>query len=148
MTRAPKIASPVGRGVKEWIGATPDSKAPPHVLLRVFQRAKGACHISGRQIRPGDKWEAEHIVALHAGGENKESNLAPALVEPHKEKTAAERREKAKIDAVAKKHIGAVSPPAQPIKSRGFARAEKEPKRPTKTHAGVSEIARRFGMGE
>ena len=95
-----------GRAVEEWIGKTPDSRPPERVVVRVFDRASGICHISGRKILATDKWEVEHIKPLKAGGENRESNLAPALVEPHKKKTAEERKITAKISRTRKKHIG------------------------------------------
>ena len=98
------------RSVAEWIGKNDDSRVPSRVSARVFLRHDGICHISGRKIRPGEKWELEHIVALCNGGEHRESNLAPALVEPHKVKTKADRRVKAKNDRVRKRHLGIKKP--------------------------------------
>src|SRR6185503_15818335 len=92
------IDSPYGRSVEEWRGATPDSRPPDHVRMRIFDRHKGICHISKRKIRTGEPWELEHVVALCNGGENRERNLAPALSDKHKEKTAADRAEKADVD--------------------------------------------------
>jgi hypothetical protein len=74
----------MSRKVEEWIGKTPDTPAPPRVRLRVFERHNGICYLSGRKIMAGDKWEIEHPQALINGGENRESNMAPALVGPHK----------------------------------------------------------------
>lgn len=99
------IDSPYGRSVEEWFGATADSMPPPHVRMRIFDRAKGICHISGRKIMPGEKWDLEHKLALCLGGENRESNLAPALSDKHKEKTAEDRAIKADLDAKRGKHI-------------------------------------------
>lgn len=96
----------MSRSVEEWIGKNDDSKIPPRVRLRIFETHKGICHISGRSIRAGDKWECEHVVALTLGGEHRESNLAPALVDPHKKKTKADRQIKKKIDRTRKKHLG------------------------------------------
>lgn len=59
---------------------------------------------------PGEKWELEHILALALGGEHRESNMAPALVAPHKVKTKADRRMKAKNDRVRKRHLGVKKP--------------------------------------
>ena len=95
-----------GRAVPEWIGATPDTKVPERVRLRVFNAYDGVCYLSKRKIRAGEKWEAEHILALGNGGENRERNLAPALVEPHKAKTAKDVAIKAKTDRIRKKHLG------------------------------------------
>lgn len=94
------------RTVPEWVGATDDTPIPKRVKLRVFDDHGGICHISGRKIRPGDRWDADHVVALVNGGENRESNLAPALVEAHREKTAQDVALKAKNNRVRSKHLG------------------------------------------
>ena len=100
----------MSRAVPEWIATHDDQAVPPRVRARVFIRDGGVCHLSGRKIRPGEKWELEHIVALCNGGEHRESNLAPALVEPHKIKTRADLRVKAKNDRVRKRHLGIRKP--------------------------------------
>ena len=94
------------REVAEWIGKNDDSPIPARVRLRVFNRHNGVCYLSGRKIRAGEKWELEHVLALFLGGEHRESNLAPALVKPHKVKTKSDRRTKAKNDRVRKRHLG------------------------------------------
>ncbi len=101
-----KLAIAIGRSVEEWIGKSPDSKPPPTVRLRVFDRYGGKCYLTGRRIMPGDKWDLEHIKSLRNGGQNRESNLAPALVEPHREKTAAEQTDGEKADRIRQKHLG------------------------------------------
>lgn len=88
------------RSVKEWIGKSSDTPIPPRVRLRVFQTHNGICHISGRKIRPGEPWDAEHIIALINGGENRESNLAPALRDKHRSKTVEDVAIKAKTARV------------------------------------------------
>lgn len=113
-----------GRTVDEWIGATPDTPVPPRVKARVFAAHGGVCHISGRKIRAGEPWECDHVIALCNGGENRESNLAPALVEKHREKTARDVAEKAKVERVRKKHLGVWPRSPHRIRSRGFARRE------------------------
>lgn len=94
------------RSLPEWIGATPDAKIPPRVRLRVFERAGGVCHISGRKIAPGETWELDHIVALVNGGEHRESNLAPALTGPHRGKTKADVATKSADRARRASHVG------------------------------------------
>lgn len=111
----------MSRAVKEWIGKTDDARVPPRVRLRVFTARDGICHISGRKIAAGEPWELEHIVALCNGGQHRESNLAPALVAPHKLKTAADRAEKKIIDRKRKKHLGIRKAPT--LRSRGFTKA-------------------------
>jgi 5-methylcytosine-specific restriction protein A len=103
-------ASMIGRQTDEWIGATPDSAIPPRVRLRVFERAKGICYLSGRKITASDAWDCDHVIALTNGGENRESNLAPALRDKHREKTAADVKERAKVDRIRKRHLGIKKP--------------------------------------
>lgn len=104
-----------GRSVPEWVGSSPDAKVPNHVRARVFERHGGVCHISRRKIRPGEPWELEHVKPLSMGGAHRETNMAPALVAAHKEKTAKEAGIRAKADRIRAKHIGIRSAP-----SRGF----------------------------
>lgn len=96
----------MSRSVPEWIGKTHDSPIPPRVRLRVFDRCMGICHLSGRKIGAGDSWDCDHIVALINGGEHRESNLAPAIRDKHREKTAEDVREKSIIARKRKKYIG------------------------------------------
>jgi 5-methylcytosine-specific restriction protein A len=120
----------MSRSVPEWVGKTDDTPPPPRVKLRIFERSDGLCHISGRKIMPGDRWQADHIVPLILGGENRESNMAPALTEPHKAKTKAEAALKSKIADTRKKHLGIKAKPAK-IQSAGFPVRER-PERPNK----------------
>lgn len=106
------------RRVPEWIGKTDDARVPPRVRLRVWLDHEGICWLSKRKIRPGEPWELEHKIALCNGGQHRETNLAPALVDKHKIKTAADVREKAEIDEKRKKHLGIR--PASKLRSRGF----------------------------
>ena len=94
------------RTTPEWVGSTDDARVPPRVRLRIFNAHSGVCYLSGRKIMPADKWELEHKTALCNGGEHRESNLAPALVAPHKEKTKSDVKLKAKIDRIRKRHLG------------------------------------------
>lgn len=114
----------MSRKVPEWIASHDDQKVPDRVRLRIFERHNGTCHLSGRKIMPGEKWELEHIKALIHGGEHRESNMAPALVQPHKVKTAEEMAIKAKTDAIRKRHIG-ITQPAGNIPARGFSKPAK-----------------------
>jgi len=111
----------MSRATKEWIGKTHDSKIPPRVKLRVFEAHGGICHLSGRKIAAGEPWDCDHVVALINGGEHREKNLAPALRDKHREKTAADVKEKATVARKAKANLGIKSPPAKPIQSACFA---------------------------
>ncbi len=96
----------MSRSVPEWIGKTDDTPVPPRVRLRVFHKYDGVCYRAGRKIRPGEPWDAEHIVAIINGGENRESNLAPCLRDKHREKTAEDVAIKAKTYRVRKARWG------------------------------------------
>jgi 5-methylcytosine-specific restriction protein A len=78
----------MSRTPPEWIAKNDDAKVPPRVRLRVFDRHDGRCHITGRKIQPGDAWDLDHVIALCNGGEHRENNMAPALRDKHREKTA------------------------------------------------------------
>lgn len=98
----------MARTVKEWQGRTDDSKAPPRVRQKIFDRDAGKCHLCGHAIKvPGETWDLDHIVALINGGENRETNLAPAHKHCHLAKTALDVGEKSKVAAVRQKHTGA-----------------------------------------
>src|SRR5262245_52093931 len=94
------------RTVPEWVGETPETAVPLRVKLRVFDAHGGRCHWSGKKIATGDSWDVDHIQALINGGENRESNLAPILREKHREKTATDVNEKAKVARIRAKHFG------------------------------------------
>ena len=96
----------MSRELPMWVGKTHDSKVPPRVRLRVFEREEGRCWISGRKIMPGDVWELDHKVALINGGSHSEDNLAPALREKHREKTAEDVAIKSKTYRQRAKHLG------------------------------------------
>lgn len=100
----------MSRSTAEWIGKTPDAAIPPRVRLRVFERHGGICHLSGRRIRAGEPWDIDHVVALVNGGVHRESNLAPALCDKHREKTAADVAEKSMIYRKRTKNLGIKKP--------------------------------------
>lgn len=96
----------MSRATDEWIGKTDDTAIPPRVRARVFDAHGGKCHLSGRKIQAGDLWDCDHVVALINGGENRESNLAPALRDKHREKTAEDVQIKSKVARMRAKHLG------------------------------------------
>lgn len=96
----------MSRSVPEWIAKHDDSPIPPRVRLRVFDHHNGICHLSGRKIMAGDEWDCDHIIALVNGGEHRESNLAPAIRDKHKEKTAEDVKEKSIVNRKRSKHLG------------------------------------------
>jgi 5-methylcytosine-specific restriction enzyme A len=109
------------RELPEWIGATPDSKVPPRVRVRVFQRYGGRCQCGcNRAIRPGEAWDCEDTIALINGGERREGNLKPWLSEHHPKKTAQDVAEKSRVYRKRAKHIGVELRRGPKIQSRGF----------------------------
>ena len=94
------------RSVPEWIAKHDDEAIPPRVRARVFERVGGICHISGRKITAADQWDCDHIVALCNGGEHREGNLAPALRDKHRAKTAEDVAAKSKTARIRAKHLG------------------------------------------
>lgn len=97
----------MSRSLPEWIGATDDSQIPLRVRLRVFERFNGICQCGcGIKIQVGDRWEADHRVALINGGTNSETNLVPLLAKHHKTKTAADVAEKSRVTRIRMKHLG------------------------------------------
>ena len=112
----------MSRELPLWVGATDDAKVPPRVRLRVFEAHGGRCWLSGRKIMPGDKWELDHKVALINGGRHAEDNLAPALSEAHRIKTADDVKIKSKVARIRAKHLGVFPKSSFKIRSRGFQR--------------------------
>jgi hypothetical protein len=111
----------MSRSTDEWIGRTPDTPIPPRVKLRVFDRYGGICHLSGRKIMPGEPWDCDHIIALINGGENREGDLAPALRDKHRKKTADDVREKSRVAQRRQSFLG-IKPQRKRIQSAGFRR--------------------------
>lgn len=99
------------RSVPIWKGKTPDTKAPPRVRLRVFDRCEGKCHRCERKVATGEKWTLEHIKALCNGGPNDETNLGVTCDNCLPVKNAEDVAEKAKVAATRQKHIGIKDPP-------------------------------------
>ena len=107
------------RSVQEWVGRTDDTKVPPRVRQRVYDRHNGVCHICKLPIKIGETWHADHITALIEGGENRESNLGPAHDHCNLAKSNDEKARKSKVAKTRQKHTGAIRPQGK-IKSRGF----------------------------
>jgi len=99
--------------------------------VRIFDAAKGICHLCQRPIAVGEAWEAEHIIALTCGGTDDDTNLAPAHIDCHKVKTKADKGTGAKLTRQRAAQIGATpvtpkaiipAPPKPPPKQRRFDR--------------------------
>lgn len=103
------------RKVDEWVGKTDDTEIPKRVKLRVWLREGGKCWLTGRYIQVGDAYDFDHKVALCNGGEHRESNLAPALRDAHRKKTAADVKLRAKCDRIRARHVGITSKSRNPM---------------------------------
>jgi 5-methylcytosine-specific restriction endonuclease McrA len=75
---------------------------------RIFQKAKGICHICEQPIDgTREKWDAEHVIPIEISGDDTDGNLAPAHVRCHKSKTKKDAGDIAKCKRVHAKHTGA-----------------------------------------
>lgn len=126
----------MARSVPEWIGKTDDEKVPDRVRLRIWERWQGKCHLTGRKIMPADAWDLDHVEALINGGKHRENNLAPALRDKHREKTATDVAEKARTASLQKKHIGLRKSESR-LRGQGF---RKKPKVAWRTAAELARI--------
>jgi len=122
-----KIASPVGRKVKEWRGKTPDAKVPDGVKLRILRRQKGLCAILKIAFGKHAK-RLDHRIPLSQGGEHREKNLQWIIDDLHKIKTAHEAKERGKADRAAIKEAR-IGEPKAPIAQRP--KPEKKPSKPS-----------------
>jgi len=95
---------------------------------RIFDAARGLCHLCGLPIKAGETWEAEHVVALTCGGSDDDANIRPAHVDCHAGKTKSDKAIGAKLTRIKARNIGIKRQPVQPIKSRGFDKTFAPPK--------------------
>lgn len=79
--------------------------------LAVFEAHGGCCHICGGKIQVGEPWDLEHQIPLALGGDDDESNVAPAHVKCHRAKTTQDAARIAKANRVRAKHMGAKPTP-------------------------------------
>ncbi|RMC33732.1 HNH endonuclease [Paracoccus alkanivorans] len=75
--------------------------------LAVFEAHGGICHICGGKILVGQSWDLEHVIPLAMGGEDDESNVAPAHSKCHRIKTSKDAAQIAKANRVRARHFGA-----------------------------------------
>ena len=116
------------RTVKEWIGATDDTRPSKACQRRILERQGYVCALTGLPFDDKHKPRFDHKVPLWLGGANRESNLqALREEEAHKPKTKAEAKVRAKVHAVIDKRFG-LDQPKQTIKSAGFPKSPKSPR--------------------
>lgn len=101
----------MARELPEWIGKTDDDKVPDRIKLRVFFRFDGRCQCGcNRKIATGEPWRLDHKHALILGGEHRESNFQPILVEHDRSKVRGEVKEKARTYRKRKANFGIKKP--------------------------------------
>lgn len=86
---------------------------------RIFAQHGGICGISGRKIGPDDAWHVEHRIPWAISFDDSDENLYPALVEPHKVKSAVDARNIAKAKRI-EARINGTRRERKPIPSRRF----------------------------
>lgn len=94
--------------------------------VNLFKAHDGICHICGRPIQAGEKWEWSHPRPLALGGDDTLENSAPAHFRCHRDWTAKEdqpRIAKAKVQEA--KHIGAYVAKRPMGPTRGFPKRTK-----------------------
>jgi 5-methylcytosine-specific restriction endonuclease McrA len=92
------------RKISVWVGKTPDTKIPPRVRLRVWERGIGHCEECGRKIMAGETWELDHRQPLILGGEHHEFNLRVICLWCHRSKTRTEMAIKSVSYRIRAKH--------------------------------------------
>lgn len=78
----------------------------PLQRLKVFEAAKGVCHLCQQRIQVGQKWDVEHVRPLALGGADDETNMRPAHKVCHAEKTKADAASWSKAKRMKAKHLG------------------------------------------
>ena len=106
------------RSSSVWHSDNHDADIPQRVRLRLFEASGGRCASCGRKLGPGDKWQADHIIALVNGGEHSEANLQVLCDWCHKAKSRKDVAIKSKSARIRANHVL----PRQPsrLKSKGF----------------------------
>lgn len=67
----------------------------PKQRAEFFAEREGECACCGRRIRPGEKWDVDHIVSLENQGSNDPENLQLLCEFCHGAKTPADRKQAA-----------------------------------------------------
>lgn len=101
----------MARSVEPWVGRNDDEAVPPRVRVRVYTAADGHCQMCTRKINAGERWVADHKIAIINGGANSEINLQLICDWcDRKVKTPADSGEKATVYAKKSAHLGVKKP--------------------------------------
>lgn len=74
--------------------------------VKAFDKHNGVCSVCSLKILIGQEWDLDHKVPLWLGGADDESNMAPAHIHCHAEKTGEESGTRSKTDRIREKHLG------------------------------------------
>ncbi len=82
----------------------PRARLSPTERARLFAAADGRCASCTRPIQAGERWEADHVLPLAAGGGNETENWQVLCANCHGTKTRTDLSTAAKIKRVATNH--------------------------------------------
>lgn len=105
-----KVRASGMRAWPEWIGKSGDTAIPGKVQARIVLLWGNVCYLTGVKII--GKPDFEHVIPLHAGGENREGNIRPASKAAHKGKSSEEQKRKAKADRARIAAVATIKPKA------------------------------------
>ena len=83
----------------------PRERLTDHERAELFLERDGRCHMCDRKLRSGDRWVAEHLQSLAAGGSNEWENWRITCEWCLPAKNAADAKVAAKIKRVAIAHV-------------------------------------------
>ncbi|WP_460452234.1 HNH endonuclease [Alsobacter sp. SYSU BS001988] len=75
--------------------------------LAIFLRRLGHCARCGGRIRPGQRWDLDHVVPLALGGRDEPDNLQVVCAPCHRQKTRRDVSAVAKAKRIEARHWGA-----------------------------------------
>lgn len=112
----------MSRSTPEWIGKSDDAAIPRAVKARIIAKQDGKCALTGVKLVIGSI-HFDHIIPLRdEKGGHREGNLQAVWDKPHREKTALEATQRAKVERLRAKHLGVYPKSKSKIPSRPFAK--------------------------
>lgn len=92
----------------------------PLQRLKVFEAAKGVCHLCELRIQVGQPWDVEHMRPLALDGADDADNMRPAHKDCHATKTKADAASWSKAKRMKARHIGIKKPSRFPKPPPGY----------------------------